>query len=499
MSGDAVRLSGGERLALEVGFEEETEYAVLLQGLDGTGVALSHRDPVVTSRLVSSDGGRVVHGGVRFGSQAGRTTFAVWSGGRPVLEVEATVLPTKVSERAVWQMRSDVEAVAAGLALSALRPAVLSDEGGARAGSPPVWLAALRASVDDLERSVREIERRPVLEVVREVSDVRTPGIRRASSDTRRAASSRGVRAPVLPARPATETSDTPAHRWLASELSRVRRQLRRLVEGESRRRPTARRARTLSDLEGLASRVDRVRRLRLFDDVGARAPLSVPLVLRRHPVYASAFHALRGLDRGLALRDGALDVATQDLSALYETWCVLEVVRSFARALEVAPPDRWAVDVVGADVRLRRGRRHAVVLEGDRARVEVVYEPRFPAPPALLAQRPDLLVTVRRGREAERVVLDAKYRRDDSDAYRRRYGAAGPPEDALGTLHRYRDAIVEAPRVRLAAALFPGTADPAYDGSRLWTSLHTLGVGAVPVQPGVLGALDRLTRALVA
>jgi predicted component of viral defense system (DUF524 family) len=74
----------------------------------------------------------------------------------------------------------------------------------------------------------------------------------------------------------------------------------------------------------------------------------------------------------------------------------------------------------------------------------------------------------------------------------------AGPPEDALGTLHRYRDAIIGAPRVEVAAALFPGTADDAFLRSRLWSSLDRLGVGAVPIRPGDLSGLARLVASLI-
>jgi hypothetical protein len=142
------------------------------------------------------------------------------------------------------------------------------------------------------------------------------------------------------------------------------------------------------------------------------------------------------------------------------------------------------------------------------RLTVRLAYEPRFPVAPGLLAQRPDLLLTVERGGTPPRLyVLDAKYRRDDSAAYRRRHGAPGPPEDALGDLHRYRDAIVrvgpggvERP-VAVAAALFPYRewAPDAFVESRLWTSLGTIGVGAIPLLPGGTGLLMRWLQCVLA
>ena len=262
------------------------------------------------------------------------------------------------------------------------------------------------------------------------------------------------------------------------------------------------------AELAELAERVSRLRATPVLSDVGRRPPAVPPLVLRRRPAYAAAFDALRQIDQGLGLRAGALDVATQDLAVLYETWAALAVVEVTAQALGVEPPAQpFGIEAQGTDVRLRRGRAHGVRLAADDVRpaggmrhVEIAYNPRFPAPPALLAQRPDLVLTVTRGGRTRRVVLDAKYRRDDSPGYHHRHGAAGPPEDALGTLHRYRDAIADGgPPVETAAALFPGTADAAFLGSRLWTSLDALGVGAVPLRPGHTDALAAFIGGLLA
>ena len=519
---DGVAAAG--RAERPLAFAEETSYAVLVQSRTGEPVALGHRDPVVVAGLVSGDGGRVVHGRVRFGSQAGRTRFVASVGGRPEVEVEATVAPTKLSLADVGAMRAEVEAAAAGLALASLRPATLEGGGAETAAAPPVWLAALAASVGALEGAAAEIDRRPALDTDRPARAVRADRVRRPSAETRaaarraanrRAANRRGGVADVLPGRPARLTADTAAHRWLAGRLDRLLAQLDALAAGEGRRRPTARRDAVRHEVDGLRERVRRVRALSVWGGpptggggAGRRPPAVPPLALRRRPAYAAAYDALRALDRGLDLEVGGLDVATQDLGVLYETWAGLAVLRAVADALGAgAPPAPFRVDAEGADVRVRPGQR--VVVEGASASVEVVHTPRFPAPPALLVQRPDLWLVVRRpGRAPVRVVLDAKYRRDDSAGYRRRHGAAGPPEDALGTLHRYRDAIIDpvgagpggaGGAVDLAAALFPGDDGPAFRASRLWTSLDALGVGAVPLRPGHEGALrDLLGAALV-
>ncbi|WP_420455403.1 DUF2357 domain-containing protein [Rubrivirga sp.] len=482
-----------------VWFEEETSYLVLLQSLDGAPVALVHRDPVVVGALASADGQRVLHGRVRLGSQAGRIRFAIRHGSTVSFEFGTDVLPSKLTADEVTKMRAEIEATAAGLSVTPLRPTVIGVSLGDARPSPPVWLAALRQAADGLADAVREIERRPVLDVTRIAEERRAGQIRRPTAETRLAARRRGIHVPTLPARPAALTADTPAHRWLAARLDAVAGRLATLAREEGARRTSRRRDAVVDEVRDLQDRLEATRSRPVFGSVGARAPAAPPLVLRRAAAYAAAFDALRRLDQGLDLRAGSLDVSTQDLAVLYETWAALAVVRVVAGALGVPAPARpFGVDTVGADVRLRRGRAHAVRLTARGVEVEVVYTPRFPAPPALLAQRPDLLLTVRRGSDVRRVVLDAKYRRDDSAGYRRRHGAAGPPEDALGTLHRYRDAIVQGPPVAQAAALFPGTPDDAFYRSRLWTSLDALGVGAVPLRPGAEGALAAFIAGLV-
>ena len=186
-----IRLDGEEASAeveAPVGLQEETAYPVLVQSLTGEPVAMAHRDPIVVAGLVEADGGRVVHGRVRFGSQAGRTRFAVSVGGRPEAELALTVAPTKLPWADVEAMRAHVEAAAAGLALASLRPATLAGGADDDEPAPAGWLAALQASADRLDAAVAEIDRRPVLETVRPARTVRVDRLRRPSAETRAAA-----------------------------------------------------------------------------------------------------------------------------------------------------------------------------------------------------------------------------------------------------------------------------------------------------------------------
>ena len=125
-------------------------------------------------------------------------------------------------------------------------------------------------------------------------------------------------------------------------------------------------------------------------------------------------------------------------------------------------------------------------------ARLALVRAPTLAG--GLAPQRPDLLLVRQKGDEPPVWhVLDAKYRLDARPDTLDRLGVPAPPPEALGALHRYRDALV-APDgrrpVASAAALYPWRDDGRYAGSRLASSLATLGVGALPTLPGATDAL---------
>ena len=469
--------------------EEEATYTVWLESLDGRSVRLLHADPVVIAALASARGGTIVHGPVRFGSQAGRSRFVVTSGGVPEASVDVTVAPTKASWADVEVMRMRTEAAAAGLSLAALRPAGVDASATPGRASAPVLIALLREAMPRLAEALEAVARDPETVVVRALVSVRPHVLRRASSETVRALRGAAVWPERVPGRPARQSLDTSTHRWLAAGVDAVLARLRGLGTPEKSARHVAIR----NELDRNVQTLVRLRRLEPLAAAGRPAPATPPLVIR--PAYVRAVGALATLLGALRLADGDVRASAQDLSALYETWAALVAVEAFASAVGADAPARpFGARAVGTDVRLGRGARRAVRLVGERGEARIVRQPRFSGPPALLVQIPDLLVTLRvPGRPERRVVLDAKYRLDA------RRGA--PPGDALGALHRYRDAIVGPdgqPLVETAAVLFPLRAGDGFEASRLWTSLGTLGVGAVPLLPGATGWIEALARSLV-
>ncbi len=487
-----------------VALVEQTDYPVLVQSRAGHPVAVVHRDPLITARLLASDDGQVVHGTVNFGAQVGHSRFVVTVDGRPHLALTVEVYPTKLDYRQDYEaLRAEVQALAQELAYAYLRATYRPTGWGADRPGPVAWLTALRGLLGDLDRALAEVVRHPRWETVRDRADVRPERLRRPGAVTHRMLARAGVQTPGgtrrLPDLRATPTLDTPEHRWLAGQLRDLRRRLARLVQEPWQRPSTLRNRRTVEELTAMQERLTQWLAMPPFREAGP-SPSEPTIALLTAPGYREAVRVCHALRQGLALHGGPLELGLKDLHLLYEYWCYLTVVRLTAELTGQPLPVERLVRVRrdGLHLRLQRGRAQAVAFSlADGRQVELTYNPRFSGPGYLTPQQPDIVLTVRApGGRLLRFVLDAKYRLDASAGYVRRFGVPGPPVAALNALHRYRDAIREDDggerSVVQAVALYPyRPEDPArYARSRAARALAEVGVGALPLLPGYTTAL---------
>lgn len=485
--------------------QEMTSYTVYAEHRARTGpLTLHHRDPVLTQRLQTSPDGHVVHGTVALGSRAGHTRFEIRVGSSLLLTFEVEVVPTKLDYRTDYRaLKRDVEALAHTLTLAYLQS---TDEGAAPADARPTALSrllVLRQTIEALERGLRQVARQPRLATVQGRAPRRLDAVRRARPEVHRQLARRALQAP--PGRVWTEqlhyTLDAPAHRWLRHELLTLHRVLMRLERTAKTEPLTARQAATAAELAELATRVERLLEVDPLRVATGPPPPEAPASLRLAPGYRQAYAACLLLRQGLRPEGAALSATLKDLHVLYEYWCFLTVVREVVAWTGTTAPLRALIRVHrrGVHVRLQRGRPQTLTFplpEG--GRVTCAYNPRFGGTGYVVAQRPDLVLTVERpGHGPRRYVLDAKYRLEASAAARRQYGLPAPPAEALNVLHRYRDAILDPATghrgtVQQAVALYPCHEDEGvgYTESALKAALDRVGIGAIPALPGATEAL---------
>ena len=508
----------------DAGLFEQTGYTVFVQSRTDAPIAIRHRDSVLVRGLHRSDGGRVLHGSVNFGAQIGRSRFVVTVGGRAHIEFTVEVFPTKLDYRTDYAaLRDDVEAIATELAFAYLRATVQP----ARARLLPApravaFVTLLGFVMDDLEQALQHIARHPLWGTARARQDQRAERIARPDAIFRRAVAQGRGRGPWqrvagwpvrehLPARRAHYTLDTPAHRWLAAQVDQLHNRLATLHTAEARRPGGLRRVAVLQALEALQRRVVRLRQSAPLQVAEGTPPPQPPLALLTAPGYREAYHVCLLLRQGLSLAGGPLELGLKDLHVLYEYWCFLTLVRLTARVAGHPLPvsQLLRVERHGLRLRLRKGRAQTITFDlTEGRRVRLTYNPRFGGPGYLVPQQPDFVLTLDQphGPRA-RFILDAKYRLDTSPDYRHRYGVPGPPTDALNTLHRYRDAILDRTAMRdegtlpprdgrtvvQAVALFPYREETpgAFAASRHGHLLREVGVGAIPLLPGATTYLE--------
>ena len=503
---------------------EETEYQVYLRAADGVqSIRLVHRDPQLIRHLVGHDRDRVVHGVVNFRGQIGRTAFTVIVDGLPQLLLEFEVFPTKLDYDTDFRsIVADLQLHARGLALEYLRSTCLLGKLTTTSRPTlPEWLLILRHCVNNLEKAIAHIAASPRRRLVETQQLMRAEQVRKLDSlvrtQIRRGAgtgpllhTARVVMRQKVLASPHLATLNTPEHRWLRTQLEQIQRQLTTVIRANKHSLGNGRQQVVLAELEEFHSRIAWMLRAEPIAaaDVKLHSPVA-SLQLLQAPGYREATQACRALRLAIALEGDAVQISIKELSTLYENWifvAVLQFIESLAGP-QIRRRSGLRLDQVGVSLVLAKGREQSAKFQLDDNRtVEVIYNPQFQNQDAfLIPQRPDILMRItQRGWPTVQIILDAKYRVEMSSEYRRQFGTAGPPVDAINVLHRYRDAILELSRsesgyqapqrtVVYAAAIFPGSPDVCaeFRNSRLWTSLAKLGIGAIPALPDDRELLD--------
>lgn len=508
---------------------EETPYTLTVVATNANDrPVIRHRDPTLIGSIQSVRGRNdVATGVINFRSQVGHTAFEISVGGTS-LRLELEVFPSKLDYQTDYRdLLSDVEGTARGLVLEYLRA---TQRTGAAVQTEPGrsvdWLLLLRNEADDLERALNRIVIRPHRYLAPAAEYRRAERIRRPAHMTLRAVIRgegrgglirTGSGVPVrreLPAKPVTETLDTPENRWLRLQLTAI---TRTLADLRSRPRragavgaaPDPRALAVEAELRSLEEHLAPFLSMSpLGDALGTVRSDFSSLTLLGAEGYREAYQSILRLRMALRVTGDTVELSVKDLSELYEIWCYFAVVRIVADVLgvPVKPDEVFSLDDAGVHVRLRRGTLSRVTLPQGPGWVSVAYNQRFSGLTG--AQKPDVIIEVdRAGLSKVILILDAKYRLDASEEFVTTFGGPAAPIDAVNELHRYRDAIVlrhqdgQLGRVVVrGVALFPLSekSSTSYQDHRLFESLRVLGIGALPFLPSNQGWVAAWIRAVL-
>lgn len=508
-------------------FEQKDYYIYAESMVPGESVRISHRDPTIEDCFTypSARKGSVCQGTVNFGSDVGMSRFSIAVGSVPEFDFQVEVFPSKLDYKEDYsRLIQDLRRLLSGLVLEYLRTTfTIGDFKEVPDTEQLEWLVLLKHVAIELEKALRHVAERPQWGLQSNPIQVNAARIKHIDSSVRKTIlkgkgkgdfSSIGAGVSVrerIVEEKARVTLDTPEHRWLRCQLSRIRRRLIHLGKTEERLQSnslwgvSSKGSRALEEIEDLLKLINRLRNIApLAEAEEVTVPGFASLKLLQTPGYREAYKACLLLNMGLSLLGDVVELSLKEIHVLYEYWCYLKLVERVTELTDVKEKDLnsiFSIEQEGIRVRLTQGRKQTIPLKlSDGRKITISYNQSF-SRSMLVSQKPDMVITIERPHwPSVRLLLDAKYRLDQSDYYRKSYGAPGPPEDAINVLHRYRDAILEEDSsknltrsVIQGAAVYPYHEENGEFGkSRLWSSLERLGIGAIPLLPEETKYLDK-------
>ena len=269
-----------------------------------------------------------------------------------------------------------------------------------------------------------------------------------------------------------------------------------------------------LGDIDAMIAGISHRERTSFLNAVSnLEASAEISMVFSMAPGYQELYKYYLILQRGLALDGDIFKISVKDLSILYEYWCFIKLNQIMKKKYRLLQQDIIKTDGNGLFVTLQKGVASTVTYENpaNGELIELSYNPKKTMLPTV-AQKPDNVLTLRKKGASVpyQYVFDAKYRINpalNGSPYKALYGAPGPDEADINTMHRYRDALVYAncdgsvfERTMFGAyVLFPYGNEIEYQNHKFYQSIEAVNIGGLPFLPTATSLVSKLLDELIA
>ncbi len=452
-----------------------------------------------------------------------------------VFGLETEVYPQKMDFASDYQaMLADISSIIHSLTYDVLKDTYRHTRAKVAGHSTEQeWHAILEALFDQLLKNLQVITRQPKHEIRSEDRVLPVNKVQRASKRNldwlRKNArfAGPGAKGITLNAdRVATHalayrkyvTYDTYENRFVAWAIGQILDRLRKYKRSLLEMKGIEAHSELLKRLTGFQGRLQAILHGSPFDEVGAfeqRAHFSTSLTRGAGYRDFLVIHLL--LTRGLEIWDNdVFRVGQKNISTLYEYWCFLKLVQLLKEQMGNGCDLRDLIKISAGKihVELRKGNSSSVRFKnestGDKA--TLFYNKKFTREAGRVYtydQIPDIALQFEKAgfKQPFWQVFDAKYRfdekvRDSGTTY-------DAPQDAIGQLHRYRDAILhtlpEQGTYRKAvknlggAILYPyPLSEEQFKSSAFFDSIGSVNIGALPFLPSKTGLVAEYTRSIL-
>ena len=527
-------------------FFEQTNYEFIIKKKsDKVGtLSVDHQNKKIRDSLglVGADQD-IISGIINFEDQVGFSKFTILGDGEELLNFEIEVFPAKLDyrrdfSRILQEVNEEVYNLAFNFLMKTSFPATLyRDDKSSPSGAEFYYI--LSAIFDRFKKALELVKRNPHHKIVSENRVVAPEKVKKTDAGTVRWLSSKPhlLQKPgpgqspgpigatgYLPRRLIEKkkfvTYDTFENRYLKWMLHRVRKMLLKFKGAYEDGKNKAFDERVVAKVEEMDRFLDSYSRCGYLQEVGRLNRIdNYSLVIQLAPGYKDVYRYYLMLQKGLQIRSGLFELSIKKLSELYEYWCFLKISRLLRDKYRLVKNGLVSTGDKGITVDLVKGKESELVFYDDKNKehITLVYN-RFYINLPTLSQKPDnvLLLEKKGSNTRYHYILDAKYRISGDPEYIHSYNQAGPPEETINAMHRYRDAIVARQKsegctvrdysrnVFGAFVLFPHNDELKYAGQKdghackFYDSIEEIGIGALPFLPGQTGLVDKFLQELV-
>lgn len=517
-------------------FFENGSYTMLILPKEGKEITFYHEHPLLRKAIKKTDIGGVsfLTGNLNFQSEVGLTSFEIQSDGETLIAVTMEIFPTKLDYQNDYRrLLEEVNEEIYNLAFHFIKKTYL--QAGIKLDGTPSqveFYQLIKRHFHQFLQAILRIERMPHHKLVKEYQYVRGDQLGKMDSTTRRYLQKRarlwvdverGISIhgrTVMPTAGITGKKeviyDTNENRYVKWMMERLVDKLNGLIHSIEQQNKKWKKVddidvELIGRIKKMIKDIDGRRKNVFWRSISDwKSPFSSSLVLQMAPGYRDAFQLYLTISKGLILRNSTYQMSVKDVATLYEYWTFLKLGQILARKYEQLDQTIVKVDRSGLFVNLDKTKsatrifQHPVTHE----RIELVYQ-KYPGKLPTLSQRPDTMLSIQKKGKAYdyNYVFDAKYRIDyalPESYYQKNYQTAGPMEDDINTMHRYRDAIVASqngPYERTAFGayvLFPWSNEDEYREHTFYKSIGLVNIGGLPFLPKATDMVEQFVVRLI-
>ena len=503
-------------------FENQT-YEIILEAHNGCQVVFRHENPEIQNSLTSfGHHSPILSGIINFGNDIGFSDLLFLVDETEALRLTIEVFPDKLSYKEDYQaLLSDITSELYGLAFDFLRKTYLPVQISASAPASPVeffailckifehFIAVLNRIMAKPHHSLHsEHQRLPVIQATR--SDARSIRWLERHPDAAYRSGGKILASELLSVAPCV-TYNTPENRFVkallqntAKELLQFKKQYQKVYNADEALIVQLDRM-----IHGIQSRYE----AGFLQEAEAALPgeFGSTFVCRMASGYRELYHCYQLLRHGLSLSCGIFSISLKDLSVLYEYWCFIKLNRLLKNRYRLLSQDIIKVNRRGLSFSLREHRSSEVryLNPANGEIITLCYHPAAQSLPTT-GQHPNHILTLRKKGSLidYQYIFDAKYRMDPAEegsSYQKLYGTAGPQEEDINALHRYRDAMVfqsgTSPFERTmfgAYVLFPYQNGEEYRRHHFYRSIETVNIGGLPFLPSETKLVSEMLDELI-